>query len=58
MHVYIHMFMYKCIKKTNGERQLPFFAANGKRKRQTSFCFLLTETENGSCRPWLANNKW
>jgi hypothetical protein len=31
-----------------GKRQLPFFAANGKRKWLTSVCLLQSKTENGS----------
>jgi hypothetical protein len=33
---------------TNGKRQLPFFAVNGKRKWKTFVCLLQMETENRS----------
>jgi hypothetical protein len=32
--------------ESNGKWQLPLFAANGKRKWQTSVCLLQTEMEN------------
>jgi hypothetical protein len=44
--IYVYMYMYKTelTEKTN----FGLFAANRKRKRQTSICLLLTQTEIGS----------
>ncbi len=50
LHVNVAMFQKYCKGKTEQTENsnFPFFAANGKRKRQTSICLLQTETENGS----------
>jgi hypothetical protein len=57
VHVYFHVALLQTENKINLKQQLPFVAAEGKRKRQTSICLLQTEKKMKVCFPWLANNK-
>ncbi len=53
MLLFQYVYIWTMELKENGNFCL--FAANGKRKQQTSVCFL--QTENGSLFSLIANNK-
>jgi hypothetical protein len=52
--VYVYLYIRKMELTENSNFQL--FAANGKRKRQTSVCLLQTETVNGRLFFFAANH--